>query len=69
MKYLVIYEKTGTGYSCYAPDLPGCIAAGDDLPETKSLMEQAIEFHLAGMREDGQPIPSPSTEAAYVEVR
>ena len=68
MKYVVIYERTGTGYSCYAPDLPGCIAAGDDLAQTKDLMEKAIEVHLAGMREDGDPIPPPSTEAAYVEV-
>ena len=68
MKYVVIYEKTCSGYSCYAPDLPGCIAAGDDLPHTTNLMEGAIEVHLAGMREDGETIPLPSTEAAYVEV-
>jgi predicted RNase H-like HicB family nuclease len=52
MKYVVIYEKTGTGYSSYAPDLPGCVAAGDDSAETKALMERAIEMHLRGMRED-----------------
>ena len=65
MKYVVIYEKTGTGYSCYAPDLPGCIAAGDDLAETKSLMERAIEIHLRGMREDGDPIPQALTKVGY----
>jgi predicted RNase H-like HicB family nuclease len=59
MKYVVIYEKTSTGYSCYAPDLPGGIAAGDDLHETKELMERAVEIQLAGMREDGDPIPVP----------
>jgi predicted RNase H-like HicB family nuclease len=59
MKYVVIYEKTSTGYSCYAPDLPGCIAAGDDLAETKALMERAIEMH---------PIPKPTTAAEYLEV-
>jgi predicted RNase H-like HicB family nuclease len=68
MKYVVIYEKTSTGYSSYAPDLPGCIAAGDSLPHTQALMERAIEIHLAGMREDGEPIPPPSTEAAYVDI-
>jgi predicted RNase H-like HicB family nuclease len=68
MKYVVIYEKTSTGYSCYAPDLPGCIAAGDDLTETKALMERAIEMHLRGMREDGDPIPKPTTAAEYLEV-
>jgi predicted RNase H-like HicB family nuclease len=68
MKFAVIYEKTDTGYSCYAPDLPGCIAAGDDLQDTKTLMHRAIEIHLAGMREDGDPIPEPTTQIAYAEV-
>ncbi|HTB13659.1 MAG TPA: type II toxin-antitoxin system HicB family antitoxin [Bryobacteraceae bacterium] len=57
MKYVVIYEKTGTGYSSYAPDLPGCVAAGDDSAETKALMERAIEMHLRGMRETGILFP------------
>jgi len=68
MKYVVIYEQTSTGYSCYAPDLPGCIAAGDDLDETKALMERAIEMHLEGMRQDGDPILMPTTAAGYLEV-
>ncbi len=68
MKYVVIYEKTNTGYSCYAPDLPGCVAAGDDLAETKALMERAIEMHLVGMREDGDAIPIPTTAVEYLEV-
>jgi len=68
MKYLVIYEKTSTGYSCYAPDLPGCIAAGNDLNETKALMVRAIEMHLEGMHEDGDPIPAPTTAAGYLDV-
>jgi predicted RNase H-like HicB family nuclease len=68
MKYAVIYEKTNTGYSCYVPDLPGCIAAGKDLGETKNLMERAIEIHLAGMREDGLAIPEPTTAAEYIEI-
>ena len=68
MRYLVIYEKTSTGFSCYAPDLPGCIAAEEDLPKTRSLMERAIEIHLEGMREDGDPIPEQKTKAGYVEV-
>ncbi|HVO97760.1 MAG TPA: type II toxin-antitoxin system HicB family antitoxin [Bryobacteraceae bacterium] len=68
MKYVVIYEKTSTGCICYAPDLPGCVAACDDLRDTKALMERAIEMHLAGMREDGDPIPVPTTAAEYLEV-
>jgi predicted RNase H-like HicB family nuclease len=67
MKYAVIYEKTHTGYSSYAPDLPGCIAAGDTLAETQKLMEGAVELHLAGMREDGETIPEPTTAAEYID--
>jgi predicted RNase H-like HicB family nuclease len=59
--YTVVYEKTGTGYSAYAPDLPGCITTGKTHKETKRLMGEAIEFHVAGMREDGLPIPEPTT--------
>ena len=54
MRYVVIYEKTRTGYSAYVPDLPGCIAAAKSLEETESLMRGAIELHLAGMREIGR---------------
>jgi len=68
MKYAVIYEKTDTGYSAYVPDLPGCVAAGDTLEETEDLMRGAIEMHLAGMREDGEPIPEPTTKVAMLPV-
>jgi predicted RNase H-like HicB family nuclease len=66
MKYLVIYEKTATGYSAYAPDLPGCITTGSTLKETERMMREAIEFHIEGLREDGLPIPEPSTVADYI---
>ncbi|MBZ5510474.1 MAG: type II toxin-antitoxin system HicB family antitoxin [Acidobacteriia bacterium] len=68
MKYAVLYEKTATGYSAHVPDLPGCVAAGDTLEETEQLMREAIEMHLEGMREDGDPIPEPSTIANYITV-
>ena len=68
MKYAVIYEKTSTGYSAHVPDLPGCIATGRSLLLTQKRMREAIEMHLEGMREDGDPIPKPSTVADYVEV-
>jgi predicted RNase H-like HicB family nuclease len=61
MKYAVIYEKTGTGYSAYVPDLPGCITTGRTRKETERLMKEAIEFHLAGMREDGLSVPESTT--------
>jgi predicted RNase H-like HicB family nuclease len=66
MKYLAIFEKTATGYSAYVPDLPGCISTGPDLPETERLIKEAIEFHLDGLREDGLPIPAPTTTADYL---
>jgi predicted RNase H-like HicB family nuclease len=68
MKYLIILEETKTGYSAYAPDLPGCVAAGESAEDTEELMRQAIEFHLEGMQADGKPIPVPRTRAAFVEV-
>lgn len=67
-RYTIILEKTDDGYSAYAPDLPGCIAAGDTYDETVQLMREAIEFHLEGMRLNGEPIPEPTSTAATVEV-
>jgi predicted RNase H-like HicB family nuclease len=60
MKYPVVYEPTSTGFSAYVPDLPGCVAAGASLAETRELITGAIAMHVAGMREDGEPIPEPS---------
>jgi predicted RNase H-like HicB family nuclease len=68
MKYAVVYEKTDTGYSSYVPDLPGCIAAAATRQRTAALMRGAIEMHLSGMREDGDPIPKPKTVADYIEI-
>ncbi len=59
-KYAVFFEKSATGYGAYAPDLPGCVAVGDTLEETRKLMEEAMAIHLKSMREDGDPIPEPS---------
>ena len=59
-QYAVIYEPTSTGYSAYVPDLPGCIATGRTLEQTRKRMLQAIDAHLRAMREDGDPIPEPS---------
>lgn len=68
-KYLVCIEKIeGSNFSAYVPDLPGCIACGDTLEETKQLIAEAIDLHLRGMIEDGDPIPEPSTESDYVAV-
>ena len=68
MKYVVIVEKTGNGYSAYLPDLPGCVAAGDTVEETERLIQEAITYHLEALRKNGDPIPEPSTSAQLVEV-
>ena len=68
MKYLVIYEKSGSGWGAYVPDLPGLGVAGSTLDEVKQLMREAIDFHLEGMREHGDPIPEPSAITEYVSV-
>ncbi len=67
-EYLVIYEKTSTGYSAYVPDLPGCITTGPTLHDTKRLMQEAISGHLSVMREYGDRIPEPTTVAELLQV-
>ena len=57
-----------TSYSAYVPDLPGCVAVGETLDEVQQLIREAVEFHLAGMREDGIPVPPPSSQVDYNEV-
>ena len=68
MKYTVIYEQGPTSWGAYVPDLPGVIAAGKSREEVERLIQEAIEFHIEGMREDGVPIPSPSSFAGIVEI-
>lgn len=65
MRYAVVIEQAGNNYSAYVPDLPGCVATGATKPEVESLIHDAIELHLAGMREDGDVIPLPSTQEQY----
>ena len=67
-KYLIIVEKTPTGFSSYSPDLPGCIATGHTREEVELNMKEAIKFHIEGLKEEGYPIPKPSTESLYLEV-
>lgn len=68
MKYLIVIENTHTGYSVYAPDLPGCVATGATLDEAEREMHEAIEFHLEGLQEEGYETPEPSTQSRYVDV-
>ncbi len=69
MRYAVIVEEGKTSFGAYVPDLPGCIAVGETKEEVLRLIQEAIEFHIAGLQEDGQTIPEPSSSLEYVEVR
>ena len=60
MDYVVIYEKGDSSYGAYVPDLPGCIAVGETLEEVQTLIQEAIEFHIEGLQEDGDDVPQPS---------
>lgn len=68
MKYLVIYEKSDSGWGAYAPDLPGLGVAGETLEEARELIREAMEFHLEGMRLHGDEIPAPSATTEYITV-
>lgn len=68
MKYAIVIERAENNFSAYVPDLPGCIATGQTLPEVQSEIREAIEFHLEGMRADGIPIPPPSSVVDYINV-
>lgn len=67
MKYLVVIEQTATGFSAYSPDLDGCVATGATRQEVEREMQEAIAFHLDGMRAEGLATPPPHTYASYVD--
>jgi len=67
VKYLIVIERSETGYSAYSPDLPGCISTGTAREDAERNMHEAIEFHLEGLRKEGCDIPEPSSTSAYVE--
>ena len=67
-RYAIVIEKAPTNYAAYVPDLPGCVATGATVEETERLLREAIELHVEGMREDGLPIPEPSSQVDYVDV-
>lgn len=68
MHWAIVIERGENNYAAYVPDLPGCVTTGDTLDEIRAMIREAIEFHLDGMREDGEPIPQPSSRVAYVEI-
>lgn len=67
MRYAIVIEKAENNYSAYVPDLPGCVATGRTIEETRRQINEAVEFHLRGMREDGLAIPEPTSQVDYVE--
>ncbi len=67
-KYLIVVEKTSTGYSAFSPDLPGCIATGATHEEVEGTMREAVQFHLDGLREEGLDIPLPHSYSTYCEL-
>jgi predicted RNase H-like HicB family nuclease len=69
MRYAVIIEAGERNYSAYVPDLPGCIATGHTLDEVKRVMREAIAFHIEGLREEGLPVPPPTSLCEYVELQ
>ncbi|HVY63785.1 MAG TPA: type II toxin-antitoxin system HicB family antitoxin [Gammaproteobacteria bacterium] len=68
MRYAIVIEQADANYSAYVPDLPGCVATGATVAETEQAIREAIEFHLEGLRDDGEPIPPPTSRVDYVEV-
>ncbi len=68
MRYAVVIEKAERNYAAYVPDLPGCVATGQALEEIETQIQEAIQLHLRGMREDGLQIPEPSSQVKYIEV-
>lgn len=68
MKYAIVIEPSATGYSAYAPDVPGCVAAGDTKEETANLMREALAFHLEGLLEEGASLPPAHSSIDFYEV-
>jgi predicted RNase H-like HicB family nuclease len=66
MRYAVVIEKAKANYSAFVPDLPGCVAVGDTVEEVEREIRDAIRFHIEGLKEDGLPVPEPTSIAEYV---
>ena len=67
-RYMVVVERGATSWGAHVPDLPGCVAVGETRAEVLRLIREAIELHIAGLKEDGLPVPAPSSEGEIVEV-
>jgi predicted RNase H-like HicB family nuclease len=67
MRYAIVIEKADGNYSAYVPDLPGCVATGDTVEAVEFEIRDAIRFHIEGLKEDGLPVPEPTSLAEYVD--
>ena len=67
MRYAVVIEKAEGNYSAYVPDLPGCVATGATVVDVEQEIRSAIRFHIEGLREDGLPVPAPTSSVEYIE--
>ena len=68
MQYLVIVEKSDNGFGSYVPDLPGCVAVAESRDKVVTLIQEAIEFHIEGLKKNGDPIPQPKSQGELVDV-
>jgi len=68
MRYMVVVERGEASWGAHVPDLPGCMAVGETREEVLRLIREAIELHIDGLKEDGLPVPTPSSEGEFVEV-
>jgi len=68
LKYAIVIERGPTSFGATVPDLPGCVAIGDSLEDVQRLIREAIDEHVAFLRDEGQPVPQPATQVAYVDV-
>jgi predicted RNase H-like HicB family nuclease len=68
MRYMVVVERGKESWGAHVPDLPGCVAAGETRDEVIELIREAIDIHIEGLKQDGLPVPPPSSESEFVEV-
>lgn len=68
MRYPIVIEQAAGNYSAYVPDLPGCVATGGSVEEAEQQIREAIAFHVEGPRDDGSPVPPPSSRVEYVDI-
>jgi predicted RNA binding protein YcfA (HicA-like mRNA interferase family)/predicted RNase H-like HicB family nuclease len=68
LRYMVVIERGDTSWGAHVPDLPGCIAVGESRDEVRRLIREAIELHIEGLKQDGLPVPAPTSEGEFVDV-